>query len=116
MHSSTITAQFHCKTLAVLLVLVILCAQWAGFAHRISHASLQQQTSVSGIEKNVGLEKSVEHSCQLFDATALAAVLHTPPYSSVALPGVQVLALWSAFASWDAPFICHFSSRAPPRA
>ena len=59
-------------------------------------------------------EKS-HHSCVEYDAAAGAAGIHAGFFSPPLIPGAQVLALWQAFASWDAPAVCHFSSRAPPR-
>ncbi|RJG04338.1 hypothetical protein D3878_09940 [Noviherbaspirillum sedimenti] len=106
----------------LLLVLALLFAQWLGLAHRIEHAGLAQpaqtvqlaQAGQASLQTNANYDKSLEHSCALFDATALAAALNSPPVSLAVVPGAQVLALWLAFASWDAPFLRHFSSRAPP--
>ncbi|HEV2612952.1 MAG TPA: hypothetical protein VGU61_22020, partial [Noviherbaspirillum sp.] len=55
------------------------------------------------------------HDCPLFDAATLGASVQSPPFALVPMPGTHVLALWAAFISWQAPFSCHFSSRAPPR-
>lgn len=101
--------------LAALLATAILCAQWAGFAHRIAHADLQHPIAAAAAGIQSSIDKAVEHSCLLLDSASLAASLTTPPYNAGLLPGTAVLALWSAFASWDAPFVCYFSSRAPPR-
>lgn len=109
---------------ALLLVVALLFAQWLGLAHRIDHArpaqAMQQVqhdvSAVQGDAATAGYDKSLEHSCALFDATVLASALHSPAMSLPVLPGTQVLALWQAFASWDAPLLLHFSSRAPPLA
>jgi hypothetical protein len=105
----------------MLLVLALLFAQWLGLAHRIEHAGLQQtamqaQARQAAAQANAGFDKSLDHSCALFDAAALATALNSPAAIPTLLPGTQVLALWVAFASWDAPFLCHFSPRAPPPA
>lgn len=55
------------------------------------------------------------HSCVSYDAAALSAGAHTDFPPLPLMPPVRVLALWQAFASWDPPLNCHFSSRAPPR-
>ncbi|ASU41606.1 hypothetical protein hmeg3_22550 [Herbaspirillum sp. meg3] len=59
--------------------------------------------------------KHHHHSCVEYDAASGASGIHVHFFSPPLVPGVQVLALWQAFASWDAPLVCHFSSRAPPR-
>ncbi|QJP98874.1 hypothetical protein RB25_24890 [Herbaspirillum rubrisubalbicans] len=55
------------------------------------------------------------HSCLDYDAAALSVGVHFDFPPLPLLPPVRLLALWQAFASWDAPLNCHFSSRAPPR-
>ncbi len=55
------------------------------------------------------------HSCIDYDAVTLAGSMVATLPSLPLLPGTHVLSLWQAFASWDAPFICYFSSRAPPQ-
>ncbi len=100
--------------ITILLVVAILSSQWAGFAHRIAHASYKQQAGMSAVVITHGVDKSIEHSCLLFDAATLASSIDTSPYTPRILPSATVLALWQAFASWDAPLLCHFSSRAPP--
>lgn len=106
---------------ALLLVLALLFAQWLGLSHRIDHAGLAQsaqqvQASQWSLQADASHDKAMEHSCALFDAASLAAVLNSPAVSLAVLPGARVLALWLAFASWDAPFLRLFSSRAPPLA
>lgn len=107
---------------ALLLVVTLLFAQWLGLAHRIEHgrpAEVTQQVQVNlpALQgDSAGYDKALEHNCALFDGAALASVLHSPTVSLAILPGAKVLALWTAFASWDAPVLLHFSSRAPPRA
>jgi len=57
----------------------------------------------------------LHHSCVAYDAAALSAGVHFDFPPLPLLPPVRLLALWLAFASWDAPLNCHFHSRAPPR-
>lgn len=111
--------QHRSVTGTLFLVAALLFAQWLGLAHRIDHSGLQQtsgqaQGSLLTSPSDVNVDKSLDHSCALFDAAALATVLNSPAIVPAILPAAQVLALWQAFASWDAPFLCHFSSRAPP--
>jgi hypothetical protein len=54
------------------------------------------------------------HSCVEYDAAAGTAGVHVDFFVAPPMPGISVLALWQAFASWDAAFVRHFSSRAPP--
>jgi len=54
------------------------------------------------------------HSCVEYDAAAGTAGVHVSFFVPALLPGTSVLSLWQAFASWDASFVRHFSSRAPP--
>lgn len=125
--------------IAAMLIIAMLCAQWAGMAHRISHAdrvgamtlpagassahaeedlaangSAKAAVAFPGSEPQAGSSEEA-HSCALLDAAMLGAGIHTRPFQLVPMPGAQVLALWAAFASWQSPFACHFSSRAPPR-
>lgn len=125
--------------IAAMLVIAMLCAQWVGMAHRISHAdkvgamNLLAGDSSANAEENLAADSSgtaavalpafepqtgsseEAHSCALIDAASLGAGIHSRPFQLLPMPGVQVLALWAAFASWQSPFTCHFSSRAPPR-
>jgi len=99
--------------IATLLAMVLLCAQWMGLAHRIAHAGWQQNPDVQ-IQSDRGGES--HHSCLAFDAATLADTIYTASFTTQPLPNAHVLALWIAFASWDAPFTAYFSSRAPPLA
>ena len=107
------------KALATVLVLAMLLAQWSGFNHRVMHGGGQGNDEISaaafaGSTAAGESGKSAHHSCVAFDAAALGATIYSPPFAGPLLPNVQVLALWLAFASWSAPFTCHFLSRAPP--
>ena len=100
----------------------LLAAQWVGLGHRIAHAGWQlagtaQVARVAAADaerQSPTTDPTHSHSCAAFDDATLAAALSTPPYLAPLLPGAAVLALWSAYASWQQPFHCHFSSRSPP--
>lgn len=108
------------KALASLLVLALLLAQWSGFNHRIVHGAGQGSAGYASVSRALSAAAatdsgdSLHHSCLAFDAAALAATIHSAAFAGPLLPNVHVLALWIAFASWNAPFTCHFLSRAPP--
>ncbi|MFJ9535243.1 hypothetical protein [Herbaspirillum sp. NPDC101396] len=124
--------------LALALAAMLLFSQWLGLSHGIAHAGWPGQEHVSSVASfnaalfnyvDVGTANSASsadgkhhaahekshHSCVEYDAAAGAAGIHAGFFSPPLIPGTQVLALWQAFASWDAPAVCHFSSRAPPR-
>ena len=129
--------------LALALASMLLFSQWLGLLHGIAHAGWPEQTQVSPAASTVAssvasfhaalfnyfdadavhpadgkhhaAHEKQHHSCAEYDAAAGAAGIHVGFFSPPLIPGAQVLALWQAFASWDAPAVCHFSSRAPPR-
>lgn len=106
--------------LVLLTLCCLLAAQWLGLGHRIAHAGWQfggpAQVFKTGAADSERQSQTADptHSCAAFDAATLPAALSTPPYLAPLLPGTAVLALWTAYASWQQPFHCHFSSRAPP--
>lgn len=125
-------------SLALALAAMLLFSQWLGLLHGIAHAGWPEQAHASSVASfnaalfnyvDVGAANSASsadgkhhaahekshHSCVEYDAAAGAAGIHAGFFSPPLIPGTQVLALWQAFASWDAPAVCHFSSRAPPR-
>jgi hypothetical protein len=122
--SRTPTATRLC--FAALLVIAVLFAQWMGLQHRIEHAdridnhhtaqTVVQTLSDSTSDSSTEYAGDKSHSCTLFDGMALADSAPALPFIPMLQTSVQVLALWAAHASWDAPFLCHFSSRAPPNA
>lgn len=119
MLSTPFSNQHRSITGTLFLVIALLFAQWLGLAHRIDHSDLQQtiaqaQGPLLTSPSDGNIDKSLDHSCALFDGAALATALNSPAVVPAILPAAQVLALWQAYASWDAPFLCHFSSRAPP--
>jgi hypothetical protein len=122
--SRTPTATRLC--FAALLVIAVLFAQWMGLRHRIAHAdridsphvvqTVEQASSDSTPDSATEYAGDKSHSCTLFDGMALADSAPSLPFIPLLQTSVQVLALWAAHASWDAPLLCHFSSRAPPAA
>ncbi|MFJ3047440.1 hypothetical protein ACIPEN_16560 [Herbaspirillum chlorophenolicum] len=126
----------RCSAFIALLVMSLLFAQGMGFLHGIAHAGWQSGTvhslineawfdegddrhqlssAASGDKHPVAHDGDLHHSCAAYDAATLSAVMHFDFPLPPLLPPARMLALWQAFASWDAPFVCHFSSRAPPR-
>jgi len=128
--SRTPTATQLC--FAALLVIAVLFAQWMGLGHSIEHADqINNQHAVqnakqssdacdSSFDPTQGLTTEYagdkSHSCTLFDGMALADNVAALSFIPLLQTSVQVLALWTAHASWDAPFLRYFSSRAPPAA
>jgi hypothetical protein len=108
------------KLIAIVLMMALLCAQWAGQLHRIVHAGDSHGLSgtIASMQADTGDNTGHDshHSCSLFDAATLASGIHSAPFDLPFTPDAKVLALWLAFLSWKAPFPCFFSSRAPPRA
>jgi hypothetical protein len=129
--------------IVLLLTMALLFAQWTGLKHRIVHAAmtplyLQSQSlppSASSSQPDSqwqsqsqwqwqwqspastfgsGSDTDLSHSCLAFDAATVADSIHTPPFLLPLLTSAQVLSLWAAFISWDAPLSLCFSSRAPP--
>ncbi|MBO9538855.1 hypothetical protein [Herbaspirillum sp.] len=122
-----------------LLAVSLLFAQAMGFLHGIAHAGWPGGAVHSLIDESLfdegdehpqypqfastasgGQEQAVHggdahHSCAAYDAATLSAGVHFDFPLPPLLPPARMLALWQAFASWDAPFVCHFSPRAPPR-
>ena len=102
-----------------------------GLRHSIDHAdqinsqhavqtAKQASADVSNFDPTQGSATEYagdkSHSCTLFDGLALADSAAALSFIPLLQPSVQVLSLWAAHASWDAPFVRHFSSRAPPAA
>ncbi|WP_050461653.1 hypothetical protein [Herbaspirillum autotrophicum] len=115
--------------LTTLLVAMMLFAQSLGLLHSIVHAGFpvpaaearqyaalfDYNDSDADDDKASASNSSHHHSCVEYDAATLADGVQVMLPSLPVIPGKHILALWQAFASWDAPFVCHFSSRAPPR-
>jgi len=119
-----------------LLVVSLLFAQALGLVHAIAHANWQGSSVHSLIDEalfDAGRPAAVaphaadgsdhasahdhdrHHSCEAYDGATLAAMMHFDFPALPVLPPLRVLALWQAYASWDAPVNCPFLSRAPPR-
>lgn len=121
--------------LVAILAMSLLFAQMLGFLHGIAHAGWQPGAVHSLLDEslfdyqdgpdvaNANAQQGkpgehahdLHHSCAAYDAATLSAGVHFDFPPLPLLPPVRVLALWQAFASWDAPPPCHFSPRAPPR-
>lgn len=131
-------------TVIALLAMSLLFAQMLGFVHGIAHAGWAPGTvhslisnalfdedddhdapaAAAGASADASADATdtagvqahdLHHSCVAYDAAALSAGVHFDFPPLPLLPPVRLLALWLAFASWDAPLNCHFLSRAPPR-
>ncbi len=101
------------------LVAAVLCTQWSGLHHRIEHGGLAHvampsQSVTPDLDHDLPHREDAHHSCVLFDGLTLTDAGTLLPPQLPLLPGTRVLALWTAYASWDAPPLCHFSPRAPP--
>lgn len=105
------------------MLLVLLSAQWLGFAHRMSHISTvsgevltlaSDGASYVGLQKLSNATESNIHSCILFDAASITDGLqHTfalvVPTVLLGLPSVQFNGI-----PWFASLRVYFLSRAPP--
>ncbi|MFA9276191.1 MAG: hypothetical protein ACEQSE_15115 [Candidatus Aquirickettsiella gammari] len=105
------------------MLVVLLSAQWLGFAHRMSHITTiagEVMTLASDGENYLGIQKisnaneSGIHSCILFDAASIADGLQhsfalVVPVVFIDLPSIQVSIL-----PWFASLSVYFLSRAPP--
>lgn len=97
------------------MALALLFAQWMGVQHRIAHAGpLHEHAHASSAHTYD--DRDADHSCAAFDAATIGDSVHMNPFVSPLITSAQVLALWAAFISWDAPLTAYFSSRAPPLA
>ena len=135
LHGTLTTCRTHTRppaAWAVLLVCALLLAQWIGLQHSIVHAGWQQGAAGVGHTHNASNRSNSSgdragtflnnfggdngaHSCASFDAACLGYAIDAALPPLPLLAPAHVLALWVAFASWVAPPILHFSSRAPPR-
>jgi hypothetical protein len=105
------------STLVLLMLCCLLSAQWLGLGHRVAHAgwtAAGQAAKARVFSATKSSDTDLRHSCAAFDDATLPALLTTPPYLAPLLPAASVLALWTAFLSWQQPFSCHFQPRAPP--
>ena len=106
--------------IAIALMMALLCAQWAGQWHRVAHAGglhqLSRTVAATQADAHDDAGHDLHHSCSLFDAAALASGIPSTLFDLPSAPGVNAPAPWVAFLSWQAPFACFFSSRAPPPA
>ena len=104
----------------MLLVVAILFAQWVGVVHRVVHGTGQPRGSVSAESTTVPLLPDwvsfASHSCAEFDAATVGDTMSSAVLSAPLLPNMYEIAQRVAFSSWTVPFLCRFSSRAPPQA
>lgn len=104
---------------AALLMLAMLAGQWAGLEHRISHAwlatpMLQQAQDAASIDSG-DRDQGAAHSCDLFDAAALAAGMGGAYHYASCLRAARDWTHGLPLHSWHAAVSTPFSSRAPPR-
>ena len=103
----------------MLLVVAILFAQWVGVVHRVVHGTGQPRGAVSAVSTTAPLLPDwvnfASHSCAELDAATLGAALSRAVFSMPIVPHVYEAAQPVTFSSWVAPFVCRFSSRAPPQ-
>jgi hypothetical protein len=117
MQTARISTQAISTAVRLFVVLALLFAQWAGVQHRIAHAGLLHEHAHAGASSaHIDDDRDTGHSCAAFDAATVGDSIHISPFVSPLITSAQVLALWAAFISWDAPLTAYFSSRAPPRA
>lgn len=106
-------------TVAFVLAMALLCAQWVGMLHRIDHASGQGDPQLHA-QTEGGLSgkssSSISHSCVVFDGAYLADLLPTALVAIASARTAQGLPPGADFASWQGLFFSHFLSRAPPAA
>lgn len=117
------------NALAALLLLSMLAGQWTGLEHRVRHAGLAgtlhhllpavpDGASLADVAAQAGgvdgAEEGYAHSCQLFDAATLSAAIHVTRLPGACERAAQDWRLPWPPSSWQAVFIAHFSSRAPP--
>ncbi len=105
------------------MLLVLLSAQWLGFAHRMSHISTNTGEVMSlasdgsqylGIQKLSNANESSLHSCLLFDAACISDGLQHSVLILFATALPDFPAVQESQPIWLAPFNANFFSRAPP--
>jgi hypothetical protein len=106
------------KKVALWLVLCLLFAQWLGYAHAISHSSIQPEviSSNNSLISYSGCfdHQQAGHSCALIEAGTLGATLTVPFFQITAVaPPSFILANLMRFG-FQQVFVALFSSRAPP--
>lgn len=105
------------KLLALFLMCSLLAAQWSGLQHRVAHAWLQPADLVH-IDSDDSIQetsdKNLLHSCVLLDAGTVGACLASSEYAPPLQNNLSMPSSVLPLISWQALFIRHFSSRAPP--
>ena len=113
--SSTITKQIQAALAVALLMICMMGTHWIGYAHSVSHASIQQNTLS---QSSAGeLAPHFNHSsdvCHLFDALTLASFIPGAANNAPTLALTSsVLVLSPAFSAAQAAPSA-YQSRAPP--
>ncbi len=116
MQAARISTQAIGTAVTLFVALALLFAQWAGVQHRIAHAGLLHEHAHASSAHIDDDDRNAGHSCAAFDAATVGDSIHISQFVSPLITSAQVLALWAAFISWDAPLTAYFSSRAPPLA
>jgi hypothetical protein len=109
-----VTSRAKLALLVRLLISVFLLAQYAGFSHRIAHATQFGAQARSAISPKYS-DVNSQHSCLLFDAISLAAGLLTNATSLAPAHLDYNLSLSLTLLVWLAQPQIYFSSRAPPQ-
>lgn len=107
--------RFAMTALPVCLGLLLLFAQWTGLQHRIAHFGFETSSlHATAIGADDDGAAHLHHSCVLFDAAALGITMHSPFYLPSSLRTEASTNRNYRGSAWDAYFVSHFSSRAPP--
>lgn len=107
------------------LILSQVFAQFAGLRHRIEHAGWQGSQGFSKLDAQLASKsesrlssdsgtKNSSHSCAAFDASTMADTFDATPCTVVLADTENSAAQSISLASWDAPVVHRFLSRAPP--
>jgi hypothetical protein len=99
------------------MALSLLFAQWEGIHHKHAHAEHIEVASPAFSAKthlSSDADKSISHSCLLFDALTLGAALQTYVHPGLLLASASGKSVDLTVFSWSPPFVGHFCPRAPP--
>ena len=113
--SSKFTKQIQAALAVVLLMVCMMGTHWVGFAHSITHATLQQQTiSKASANEIAPVFSHSSDTCHLFDALTLAGFMPDASTQTVTpLVGKHVSESLIQFAITQAAPTA-YQSRAPP--
>jgi hypothetical protein len=105
------------------MLLVLLSAQWLGFAHRMSHISTNTGVVMTlasdgakylGVQQLSNANESSLHSCLLFDAACITDGLQHSIIVLFATASLDSPLVQDSNFAWLAAFNANFLSRAPP--